>query len=196
MSEIWKDILHYEKTYQVSDIGGIRSKDRRVPCIGNTTRLVRGKVRKIFPNRLGYITTVLCQKGKLKTFTVHQLVCQAFIPGFIKGTEVNHIDGDRANNNISNLEKSNPCHNQIHAYVTGLSKSKGVSKYYNVSYDKTVKGTNKRWIAEIRVEGKQFGRTRFENEIDAAKHVDHLLDTVNDFTRRRNFPAQCLTTIP
>tara|TARA_R110000803_G_scaffold149977_1_gene215415 strand:+ start:169 stop:759 length:591 start_codon:yes stop_codon:yes gene_type:complete len=196
MNEIWKDITNYEKTYQVSNLGKIRSKDRWVPCKGNSLRLVKGKVRKIFQNKNGYIIATLCQNNKLKTFIVHQLVCQAFLPNFIKGTEINHKDGIKSNNIISNLEKSNPSHNQLHAYATGLSKSKGVSKYYNVSYDKTVKGTLKKWIAEIRVHGKQFGRARFENEIDAAKHVDYLLDSINDLIRKRNFPTTGPTTIP
>ena len=188
MTEIWKDILGYEETYEVSNFGGIRSKSRVVPCKGGT-RTVKGRVRKTFLNKKGYPITTLCQNNKLMTFTVHQLVAQAFLPGFVKGMELNHIDGNPANASISNLELSNPSHNQLHAVRMGLSPKQGVSRYRNVTYVKNPRAKS-RWAASIRHAGKStYGWKTFMTEEEAARHVDWLLDSIGDTDRIRNFPS-------
>lgn len=188
MLEIWKDILGYEETYEVSNLGGIRSKSRVVPCKGGT-RTVNGKVRKTFLNKKGYCITTLSQHNKLMTFTVHQLVAQAFIPGFIKGMEVNHKDGNPANASATNLEISNPSHNQLHAVRTGLSPKQGISRYRNVTYVKNPRAKS-RWAASIRHVGKStYGWKTFMTEEAAAHHVDWLLDSIGDTDRVRNFPS-------
>ena len=186
--EIWKAIKDYENLYEVSNQGQIRSKERQVN-VRNGTRTVKARIRKIFENKRGYMTVVLSKENKLKTFTVHQLVAQAFIPNFIKGTEVNHIDGNKTNNYVNNLEKSNPSHNQFHASATGLREKKGVSKYRNVCYQTRAHAV-KRWAGYITHEGnKVYGWKSFHTEEEAARHVDMLLDSVGDTTRPRNFPS-------
>ena len=188
MTEIWKDILGYEDTYEVSNFGGIRSKSRVVPCKGGT-RIVKGQMRKTFPNRKGYLITTLCQNNKLATFTVHQLVAQAFIPGFVKGMDINHKDGNPGNPHLSNLEVSNPSHNQLHAVRTGLVPKRGSSKYRNVTYVSNPRAKAK-WAGSIRHAGKSvFGWKTFMTEEEAARHVDWLLDSIGDTDRIRNFPS-------
>lgn len=186
--EIWKDIEGYENHYQVSNLGRVRSKEHSVPCRGNKTRVVKGKIRSPQTNPRGYPIVVLCKENKLKTFTVHQLVAQAFIPDFIKGTEVNHKDGDKANSSVDNLEVSNRSHNQLHAVRTGLVPKVGISQYRNVSYVKNPRA-KARWAGSIRHEGKSsYGWKTFMTEEEAAKHVDALLDSIGDTQRLRNFP--------
>lgn len=186
--ENWEDIKDYEDLYQVSDLGNIRSKDHLVPCKGGKTRLVKGSLRKPQYNSKGYAIVVLCKENKLKTFTLHQLVAQAFIPGFIKGTEINHKDGNKANPEKSNLEVSNRSHNQLHAIRTGLTPKKGVSKYRNVSYVSNPRA-KARWAASIRHAGKtSYGWKTFMTEEEAARYVDSLLDSIGDTQRLRNFP--------
>lgn len=189
MPETWKDVKNYEDSYQVSDEGRIRSKDKVVPCRGGKTRNVNGKLRKVFQNSKGYMTVVLSKHNKLKTFTVHQLVAQAFIPGFIKGMEVNHKDGDPSNNFLVNLELSNPSHNQFHAWAIGLNKRKlQSSQYRGVTYLTNPRAKCK-WAGYITHQGKSsFGWKSFETEVEAAKHVDSLLDSIGDTQRIRNFP--------
>ena len=186
--EIWKYIEGYEELYQVSTLGRIQSKEHVVPCKGNKTRVVKSKIRLPQVNPRGYSIAVLSKENKLKTFTVHQLVAQAFIPGFIKGTELNHIDGNPANPCVTNLEVSNRSHNQFHAVRTGLTPKVGVSQYKNVSYVKNPRAVA-RWAASIRHEGKSsYGWKTFMTEVEAAKHVDVLLDSIGDTQRLRNFP--------
>lgn len=102
---------------------------------------------------------------------------------------MNHIDGNPGNNNITNLEISNPSHNQFHALRTGLKKKPGLtSKYRNVSYIKNPRAKNK-WVVCINHNGKtSFGWKTFSTEIEAAKYADELLDSIEDTERLRNFP--------
>ena len=116
-----------------------------------------------------------------------QLVAQAFIPNFIKGTELNHKDGDKKNNNVTNLEISNPSHNQLHAVRTGLVAKAGKSQYRNVTYISNPRAKSK-WAGSIRHNGKStFGWKTFMTELEAAKYVDELLDSIGDTSRLRNF---------
>lgn len=187
--EIWKDIKDYEDCYEVSTLGRIRSKERQAPTRNpKIFRTIKPQMKKLFPNKRGYETVVLSKNNKLKTFTVHQLVAQAFIPNFVKGTQVNHIDGNPLNNSLSNLEESNPSHNQFHAVRENLVKPKGTSKYRNVSYISNPSHV-KKWAACIRHNGKSsYGWKTFHTEIEAAKYVDELLDSIGDTDRLRNFP--------
>lgn len=187
MPEIWKDIKNYEDEYQVSNLGRIRSKDRKVLCKGGKLRQLRGQIRKSFLNANGYPFIVLSKNNKLFGATVHQLVAQAFIPGFIKGGELNHKDGNKANPCASNLELSNPSHNQLHAVRTGLRKKRSVSQYHNVTYLTNPRAKSK-WAASIRHNGNSsFGWKTFQTEEEAAKYVDELLDSIGDTERLRNF---------
>lgn len=188
--EIWKDILGYEDCYQVSNHGQVRSKDHHVPCKGNTTRLVKGRVKKLCLNKKGYVITTLSKENRLATFTVHQLVAQAFLPGFLKGNELNHKDGVKTNNHDSNLEISNPSHNGFHAVRMGLTPKVGKSSAYrNVSYISNPAAVSK-WAGSICHNGKSsFGWKTFKTEEEAARHVDFLLDSIGCTNRLRNFPT-------
>lgn len=189
MPEIWKDIKDYEDSYEVSNYGRIRSKDKVVKCKGDKTRNVKGKLRKTYPNKNGYITVVLSRFNQLKTFTVHQLVAQAFIPDFIKGTEINHKDGDPSNNAIDNLEESNPSHNQFHAWAIGLNSRKNTSSVYRGVTFITNPRAKAKWAGYITHQGKStFGWKTFMSEEEAARHVDALLNSIGDTQRIRNFP--------
>lgn len=108
--EVWKDVAGYEGIYQVSDMGRVRSIDRTVPCRkkGYTTMVKKGRVLNLTTNRLGYIEAHLynCQEQKTKIISVHRLVAIAFIPNTDKEhlREINHIDENKSNNRVENLE--------------------------------------------------------------------------------------------
>lgn len=106
MIEIWKDILGYEGYYQVSNLGNVRGIDRKVKSKINKTgfRIVKGK--KISPhiNKYGYLSIRLRKEGSTKAFTIHRLVAMTFIPNPNNYPSVNHIDENKLNNTVSNLE--------------------------------------------------------------------------------------------
>lgn len=100
---MWKDIRGYEGYYQVSDEG----KVRRV-LSGGRTREVK--------NRDGlYYTVSLSKNGEPRTYAVHRLVAEMFIPRPVWDVEVNHKDGNKHNNNVENLEWVSQKENLAHA---------------------------------------------------------------------------------
>ena len=190
MQEEWQDILGYEGKYQISNLGRVKNLERKVRTKGDSNyRTIKERIRKPQIKARGYHIATICDgMGNTKTFQVHQLVAQAFMPCFTKGMELNHKDGNPGNNSIINLEISNPSHNQLHAVRTGLKNPTGVSAYRYVYYIKNPKAKAK-WAACIRHNGKSsFGWKTFNTEIEAAKYADELLDSINDSQRLRNFP--------
>lgn len=121
--ETWKDIVGYEEYYQVSNLGRVRSKDRLVKSKNNSTRTVKGKIKK--PSSTDrYYVMLLSKNGVEKGFLVHRLVATHFIENPDNKPEVNHKDGNRQNNAHINLVWSTSSENQIHAYENGLQKPK------------------------------------------------------------------------
>jgi len=120
-TENWRDVAGYEGVYRVSDLGRVRSLDRMVdgPIV---QRKSNGKVISLsFVHR--YQKVGLQQNGLRKQFLVHRLVAAAFIGPCPDGKQVNHLDGDKLNNQPSNLEYVTPSQNTLHAYETGLKKA-------------------------------------------------------------------------
>lgn len=100
---MWKDIQGYEGLYQISDKGEIRRF------------LKNGSVKPVKPRKGTYNTISLSKKGKPKSFTIHRLVATAFCERPEGTNEVNHIDGDKHNNNANNLEWVTKRGNLLHA---------------------------------------------------------------------------------
>lgn len=119
MSEIWKDIPGYEGLYQISNYGSVKSLDRYVKHYKGGSKLIKGK--NIAPKiDKGYLRIKLCKLGEKKYYTVHRLVALTFINNPNNLPVINHIDGDKLNNHISNLEWCTISDNTQHAYDTGL----------------------------------------------------------------------------
>lgn len=103
MQEVWKDITGYEGYYQVSNLGRVRSVDRMVKGKKENLRFVKGRILQ--PNLSeGYLMVGLCKSGRQSTIRVHRLVAEAFIPNPENKRTVNHIDENKLNNTITNLE--------------------------------------------------------------------------------------------
>lgn len=119
IEEVWKDIQGYEGLYQVSNLGVVRSLD----TMGENGRKYKGVTKVGHDNGRGYLTVNFKVKGKQKNFYVHRLVAQQFIPNPDNKPEVNHIDGNKYNNLVDNLEWSTRLENVRHAFRTGLNKS-------------------------------------------------------------------------
>ena len=98
MQEIWKDVKDYEGLYQVSNLGRVRSLPRK------GTRTKGNYLLKARKNKKGYLNLKLSKNRKAKSYRIHRLVSQAFIPNPDNLPQVNHIDGNKLNNCVDNLE--------------------------------------------------------------------------------------------
>jgi hypothetical protein len=103
--EQWKDIKGYEGAYQISNLGRIKSLDRIcVEMPRGCKRHIKGKLMSPTDNGKGYMIISLKKHGTRKSKYIHRLVAEAFIPNPNSYTIVNHIDYNKKNNNVNNLE--------------------------------------------------------------------------------------------
>ena len=123
--EIWKDIPGFEGLYQASDCGRIRSVDGKCTYTErHGTRHWKSRIIKMkgHASTGGYRVT-LWKDGKSQGWLVHRLVALAFLGIPKEGMTVNHIDGDRSNNRVENLEWLSRGDNIRHGFANGLYKS-------------------------------------------------------------------------
>lgn len=123
MEEVWKDIKGYEGMYQVSSFGRVKSIPRY---------RVSGKIMDVACNG-HYWRIKLSKNGKSRRVMLHRIIAEAFIPNPENKPQVNHINGNKKDNSIENLEWVTISENQIHAIKTGLRpiKTKTGTKVIN-----------------------------------------------------------------
>lgn len=131
-TEIWRGVVGYEKYYQVSNKGRVRSLDR-LTNNSNGCFIRKGRILKQSINRTGYNFIMLTDSiGEAKNCKVHRLVAIAFIDNPFNKKTVNHKDGDKTNNSLDNLEWATYSENMKHAVESGLKhdylKEKKVAK--------------------------------------------------------------------
>lgn len=119
MKEIWKDIKGYEGLYKISNTGRVKSFHYN-----------REKILQPLISVRGYYKYTLVKNKTKKQCFMHQLIATAFIPNPNNYPCVNHINGNKKDNRIDNLEWCTIKENNQHAYKTGLNK--GVRSYDNV----------------------------------------------------------------
>lgn len=162
MKEIWKPIKEYEGLYEVSSFGNIArvDKNRKNLKFWNTTK--------------GYKMVGLCKSNKVEKFLVHRLVAQEFL-GDVTKKQIDHIDGSKDNNVLSNLRICTQSQNNQNRHVKKKNTS---SKYKGVHYFK-VKNTERYklkekyilprpWTASITKDKKEYALGYFETEELAA----------------------------
>ena len=120
--EVWKDVKGYEGIYKVSNFGRVKSLDREVAPNNRVPYWRKGKICKQSKSNLGYMTVGFTVNNVKVNKYVHRLVAEAFITNVNNYPQVNHIDCDKTNNRINNLEWCTNSQNQIHASKNGLNK--------------------------------------------------------------------------
>jgi hypothetical protein len=157
MLKYGKPVIDYEELYEVSNYGRIRrirdSKGRL---------LVEPSIRKNNISR-GYPMIILSKNNIPKTFKIHVRVCRAFMGERPKGHDCNHIDGNKLNNKLSNLEYVSHQKNVIHAIKLGLKKF----KYGADNHASKLNWSDYKNIIDMRINGMQF------MEIAKIKNVHH-----------------------
>lgn len=115
MKEIWKAIKDYEGKYEVSNLGRVKSLERK----SRLNRKIKERILAPREHTGGYLRVQLSRKD----FYIHRLVAETFIPNPENKSQVNHIDGNKRNNRVDNLEWNTPLENNLHAIRTGLHKT-------------------------------------------------------------------------
>jgi len=113
--ERWKPAPGLRGFYEVSNIGRVR----RAVAIGKNRRNAKiGKIRKLQPDKNGYLTVLAClgSRKDVKLAKVHRLVVGAFIGEIPEGMQVNHKNGVKYDNRVENLEIVTPSQNTQHAF--------------------------------------------------------------------------------
>lgn len=116
MNKDWKQIKGYEGLYEINKLGQVISLHKR-----NDGKLISSRV-----DRSGYYTVRLSKKGKTSTILLHRLLGIAFLPNPDNKEFINHIDGNKLNYNLSNLEWSTMSENITHAYKNNLINAKEI----------------------------------------------------------------------
>lgn len=152
----WKLIEGFDGIYSVSNYGEVRN---------NKT----GKLMKLRKNEKGYLRTNLTKNGNQKSVRVHRLVAQAFIPNPENKPQVNHIDFDRENNCVNNLEwvtnKENTQYSVCNRIFSGQQKKRN-----NKTGERNISHYNGFYV--VRIYGKKYVSKSFKNIDDAKQWRD------------------------
>ena len=178
--EEWRSIKGYEDIYWVSSTGLVKNSR---------------KVLRPFINNSGYRCIDLTREGVRKKFLVHRLVAETFLENVDNLSEVNHIDEDKLNNNVVNLEWVTSSYNKRYSMASGaydaIYKTRNslgkkhvstASIYHNVGWDRF----KRKWVGGVRHRGKNYFQRRFDSEVDAALHVNWIIDHLELTDRPKN----------
>lgn len=128
MNEKWRPIDGFESSHEVSNLGRIRTIERE--WVGVTPRghpARRKTAQRVCGQRVsrnGYMQVALCVGGKPHSKLVHRIVAHAFIPPAHNCEQVNHVNGDKTDNRVENLEWTTARGNQLHAIANGLARGR------------------------------------------------------------------------
>jgi hypothetical protein len=166
--EIWKDITGYEGKYQVSNFGRVKSLNKQIKGKNESLRFIKEKIIKQSEDNHGYFVVCLCLNSLKNTRKVHQVVAEAFLNHSRCGHKlvVDHIDNDKSNNYLTNLQIITQREN------THKIKRNYTSKYKGVCWDKKAK----KWKAQFCINGKKMQLGGFSTEIEAFNRYNEELN--------------------
>jgi len=175
MKEIWKDIKGYEGAYQISNLGRVKTLRRKIKHPRHGEYLRPEKILRPRINHHGYLRVAFNVNKVTKDFFVHRLIAIAFIPNPHNYATINHMDGNKLNNDISNLEWCTQPENLSHAHRIGLCDKKGILHH-------NVKLTEKKVlrIRKLYAEGKL-------NQYELADKYDVSVPTICNITKNNTW---------
>tara|TARA_B100002049_G_scaffold145952_1_gene108417 strand:+ start:7479 stop:7994 length:516 start_codon:yes stop_codon:yes gene_type:complete len=158
--EIFKDIPGYEGFYQVSNKGNVKSLAKTLTYKDGRTYNYDEKILKPGSDGKGYLMVILCVNRKKQNIKVHRLVAMAFLNYVSDGTNkivVDHIDNNRLNNHLENLQLITNREN------SSKDKKGCSSKYTGVYWNRK----RKKWTSAIEIGNKRIALGVFDVELDA-----------------------------
>ena len=168
--EIWKDIKGYEGLYSVSDLGNVKSLSRTVFMKGNFPYTKSERLLNPSTHKNGYLAVGLTKNNKTKTIKVHQLVAIAFLNHNPCGMKVvvDHVDNDRNNNKLSNIQLTSQRKN------ASKDRSGYTSDFIGVCWNKS----KSVWKAQISINGTTKLIGNYEVEIEASEAYQKALNNL------------------
>jgi hypothetical protein len=157
MEEIWLPVKDYEGYYEVSNLGRIKSLAR---IVINTGRILKEKYNALHLKRGGYHSVLLSKDTVKSTTSLHRLVANAFLPNPDNKKVVNHIDGNKLNNRVDNLEWTSHRENSCH-YYRNINTGTPVGVFKRKKYN--------RYTAHAHVDGKKIFLGDYGTAEDAHK---------------------------
>lgn len=173
--EIWRKIDGFEKLYSVSNYGRVKSHGR-IDCLG---RNWKEKLFILCQDDHGYIRICLHKDGKAYNVRVHRLVAKAFLPNLSNCSDVNHIDGNKKNNHVSNLEWITKSGNVQDAWEKGLIGK--LSTRFENHYNAKLKWIQVNKIRELHQTGK-YSQRHLASMFDIKSHR-----TINNIINNRTW---------
>jgi len=171
--EIWKDVVGYEGLYQVSNLGNIFSLPKKwIDTNGSLFHGGNKMLSKTIANN-GYYVCSLTKNKKRHTITIHRLVANAFLDNINNYEIVDHIDGNKLNNNVSNLRW---CTLQQNNRFQNTKNKKHTSKYVGVFLIKKTK----RYGSEVRYNGHREYLGSYLTEEEANNVYQKRLKEINE----------------
>ena len=161
--EVYRDVKGYEGLYQVSNLGNVKSL--------NYNR--GGKERILKPSySVGYLKVSLCLNKAVKNRKIHQLVAEAFLNHKSCGHNlvVNHINFNKTDNRVDNLEIVTARENCNHKHIKSSSKYTGVTWYKS----------SKKWMSQITINGKNKHLGYFDSELKASNAYELALNKIKN----------------
>ncbi|WP_284461593.1 NUMOD4 domain-containing protein [Chryseobacterium sp.] len=170
MNEIWKPIKDYEGLYEASNMGRIKSVERVVKRLNRyktyTNQIIPEKIKKGSPDKDGYLKVGLWKNNKCLTTSIHRIIANTFLDNPDVLPQVNHVDEDKQNNCVANLEWCSPIENINHG--TGMLRSRLSNIKPVLQFD--MNGT--------------YVRT-WDNYFDAAKHYNVSFKAISQAVRKK-----------
>lgn len=174
--EIFTPIKGFEDIYSISNLGTLRNSR---------------KTMKTYRVNSGYLCAKLTKEGVRTSVLIHRLVALHFLKQLPGQSEVNHLNHEKTDNSVDNLEWVTTSQNKQHSlqceWTVYNLPSKGIklgktSKFHNVLFDKN----RQKWVGVVRHNSKNYFQKRFDTEEAAAIHVNWILDKLGLTDRPRN----------